>query len=226
MAQQLTFDLPSRPALGREDFLIAPSNAAAVALLAADWPGGRMVLVGPHGSGKSHLTHVWATETGASIVSARRIAEDNDRLFDIDALAIEDVHRAAGTRDDEEALFHALNARATRGAQTLMTSLISPAHVEFILPDLQSRLQGSAAAVLDPPDDTLLAAVMRKLFRDRQMSVAPDAVAFLIKRMERSFSTLQALVDELDREALSSGRAITRPLATQVLDKMAASGPQ
>jgi hypothetical protein len=51
MAQQLSFDLPAKTALGRDDFFIAPSNAKAVALLAPSfyWPRGKLVLTRPTG---------------------------------------------------------------------------------------------------------------------------------------------------------------------------------
>ena len=70
MAQQLSFDLPAKTALGRDDFCVAPSNVMAVALLdpGFSWPSGKLVLTGPAGSGKTHLAHVWASQSGARIV--------------------------------------------------------------------------------------------------------------------------------------------------------------
>ena len=49
MSEQLSFDLPAKPALGRDDFFVAPSNAMAVALIdpAFAWPSGKLVLSGP-----------------------------------------------------------------------------------------------------------------------------------------------------------------------------------
>ena len=47
-ARQLVLDLPVRPALGRADFLVAPSNALAVALVDRwpDWPMRRLAVTG------------------------------------------------------------------------------------------------------------------------------------------------------------------------------------
>ena len=54
---QLILDLPYRPAQGREDFLVAACNEAAVAWIERpeDWPNGLLVIHGPGGSGKTHL---------------------------------------------------------------------------------------------------------------------------------------------------------------------------
>ena len=72
MAIQLGFDLPVRTARGRDDFLVAPCNAIAVAMIEnwQNWPGSKMVLTGPEGAGKTHLTHVWADAAQAQIISA------------------------------------------------------------------------------------------------------------------------------------------------------------
>ena len=54
-------------AMGREDFLVSPSNADAVAWIDRwpDWPGPALVIVGPPGSGKTHLGQVWRQQAGA-----------------------------------------------------------------------------------------------------------------------------------------------------------------
>ena len=71
-SRQLVLNLPLRTALGREDFLVTPSNAAAVAMIDRypEWPAYAMVLKGAGGSGKSHLLEVWRRTANAKIVSA------------------------------------------------------------------------------------------------------------------------------------------------------------
>ena len=79
MSQQLTFDMPSQPALGRGDFFVSPANAAAVEAIQSwhDWPQGKLILVGPKGAGKTHLAHVWAAMCDAQIVTAGHIMESD-----------------------------------------------------------------------------------------------------------------------------------------------------
>ena len=64
MIRQLAFDLPAREAFRREDFFVSPANAVALAAGEAwrGWPSGKMLLVGPQGSGKTHLARLWAAE--------------------------------------------------------------------------------------------------------------------------------------------------------------------
>ncbi|MGB5559155.1 MAG: DnaA/Hda family protein [Paracoccaceae bacterium] len=222
MRRQLTFDLPARPALGRDDFFVSPSNSNAVTTVEnwPGWPQGKLALVGPKGSGKTHLAHVWAAEAGGRVIAAADLA-----VADIAALgaggarlAVEDVDRIAGNPAAEQALFHLHNLVLAEAGVLLLTGTAPPSQWPLSLPDLASRMQGTSVAQLAPPDDALLMAVLMKLFADRQLAVAPPVLEYLVTRMERSFDGAQGLVAALDHAALAERRAITRALAAQVLD--------
>lgn len=226
MSQQLTFDLPSEPALGLGDFFISPSNAAAVEAIQSwhDWPQGKMVLVGPEGSGKTHLAHVWSAICGARIVAAGKIGDQVAELAQGPALVVEDADLICGDTAAEQALFHLHNLALAEGASLLVTASKPPAQWDLSLPDLKSRMQGTAMVSLTAPDDVLLTAILAKLFADRQLSVGPDVLPYLLARMERSFAGLRRLVEALDQAALREKRGITKRLAGEVLDKLGAGG--
>ena len=219
MARQLTFDLPARTALGREDFFVSEANARAVAQLDAwqTWPLGKLALVGPQGSGKTHLAHVWAEDTGGRVVDA-------DELESLDVPSIETavaIDRAdALDKDGETALFHLHNHMAGLRLPLLLIGQTEPVRWDIVLPDLKSRVLAADVARIEAPDDALLAAVLVKLFSDRQILVAPRVIDWLLPRIERSFSFAQHLVEALDREALAEGRAVTQPVAARVLSRI------
>ncbi len=223
MPKQLRLDLPARPALGREDFFVSPANAAAVGMIEAwqAWPARKLLLSGPSGAGKTHLVHVWVGLADAQIIAATDLAEADIPTFAAGNVAVEDAHRIAGDRDAEEALFHLHNLTLAEGHSVLVTADRPPNLWGLELPDLASRMQGTALVALDAPDDDLLAAVLMKLFADRQLSPAPDTIPYLIPRMARSFDAARTVVTALDDAALESGRAINRTLARHVLDKLA-----
>lgn len=222
MSRQLAFDLPVREALGREDFLVSPANALAVEALERwrDWPQRRMLLVGPEGSGKSHLTHVWAAESGARVLAARDIASlDLTRIAAGSALALEDGDRLAGDRLAEEALFHLHNLLGAQGGALMITATHPVRNWGLTLPDLASRMQALAVTRLEPPDDALLSAVLVKQFSDRQINVTPALIAYLVQRMDRSLAAARSLVAALDAASLAEGRPVTRTLAAALLDR-------
>ncbi len=221
MTGQLAFDLPVRAALGRENFFVSPSNALALAALEVwrDWPGGRMLLIGPAGAGKTHLAHVWAAETRAQIVAAASLADtDLPALAEAGAVVVEDADRIGGQMADETALFHLHNLIGAQGGALLVAAAHPVRDWSLTLPDLHSRMQAFAVTRLDPPDDALLSAVLVKLFADRQITVAPALIPYLAQRMDRSFAAARDLVARLDALALAQGRPVTRALAAALLD--------
>ena len=222
--EQLVLDLPTRPALGREAFFVAPANRLALALVDSwpAWPGGRLAVTGPEGAGKTHLAHVWAARAGARLVAARNVATlDLATLPGDAAVAVEDVDRLAALRTRraaaEEALFHLCNHLAGGGGSLLLSGRRAPARWTIRLPDLASRLRAATVAKLEAPDDALLAALLVKHFADRQVAVAPGLIDWLVSRIERSSAAAEAVVAALDRAALAGRRPLTARLAAEVL---------
>ena len=220
MPQQLSFDLPSRMALGRDDFFVSPANANAVAMIEGwqDWPGRKLMLVGPQGSGKTHLTHVWANLSEATIISARDVVRGDIAQLATAHVAVEDCHEIAGNAEAENALFHLHNLALAEGCTALLTAATAPAEWPLTLPDLASRMQGTPSIHISPPDDALLGALLMKLFSDRQLSPTPATLPYLVARIDRSYQAAAAAVDALDAAALASGRSITPRLASEALD--------
>jgi chromosomal replication initiation ATPase DnaA len=230
--RQKAFALDHRPALGRSAFLISDANSCAVAALDnwRGWPGRRMALVGPPRSGKTHLAHVWMQETGAEAVSAAEL--DNTvtaRLAENGCAVIEDADSLARLGPDqravaETALFHLYNLAAAEGSFLLMTGREAPGRWQFQTPDLASRMAALPVARLAPPDDILLSSVMIKLFADRQIHVGPETVAYVARRIERSFAAAEAAVTALDQLALERMKPVTRKLAAELFDAGAQDG--
>lgn len=221
MPRQLVLELGHRTARGREDFLVAPSNEAAVALIDAwpAWPSPSVALTGPLGSGKTHLAEVWREMSAAARIDASGLeGADVPALVAARAVIVEDV--AALSDAAERQLFHLLNLVKEEGASLLLTARDAPGHLPIRLPDLASRLRALPHAELGGPDDALLAGVLVKLFDDRQLRVAEPLIAYLASRIERSIAVARDVVAALDRASLSGKRAITVPLATQTLDEL------
>lgn len=197
--------------------MISASNATAAALVDAwpDWPDKRLALVGPAGSGKSHLAAIWADEAGARVLAATELrASDAPALADA-PLVVEDADRGV----DEEALFHLWNACAAAKRGLLLTGRTPPSEWPAALPDLASRLASLTPARIGDPDDALLSVVLLKLFADRQLSVRPAIIGYLLPRMERSFAAAQAMVERLDAQSLRRGVPLNTALARELLDR-------
>lgn len=215
--RQLAFVLPHAESLSRDNFLEGPANATALGLIEAwpDWPNRIMLLVGPEGSGKSHLAAIWAEQSGARSTMAHALTSAAvPGALATGALVIEDLDPATF---DERALFHLINLAREQEAFVLMTARAAPAGLQIELRDLRSRLRAVPVVHLMPPDDRLLRALIVKFCADRQMNVDETVVSYLASRIERSFAEVRRAVDRLDAEALRLGRPITRALAAELL---------
>lgn len=217
MSRQLRLQLDRPPSHRREDFVVSAANAQALAAVESwpRWHGGALALVGPEGSGKTHLGRMWAETVGAA-----RLAADA-RLVDLAELAgrpalLEDAERAPS-----ELLFHLINLAAEPGGGLLMTSRTAPALWPCALPDLRSRLNALQVAELGPPDDELLEGVLQKFFRERNIRPTDDVLPYLVRRMERSVPVAFDLVQRLDEASGAEHRPVSRALARQVLESEA-----
>lgn len=218
--QQLSFDLPALTALGRDDFFISPANAVAVATIdaAQPWPNDKLVLSGPAGSGKTHLTHVWAAQTpGTQIIAACDLASADIPALAQGPVAVENVPQIAQNTPAQNALFHLHNLLLSEGQPLLLTGRAAPNHWGMSLPDLQSRMAGTHLVTLAAPDDALLSAVLAKLFNDRQITPKPDVIPYLVLHMDRSFQAAARIVQQLDSAALAEARTVSRPLAMRLI---------
>jgi len=217
--RQLAFTLPHAESLTRDNFLEGPVNAAALGLIESwpEWPARTMLLVGPEGSGKSHLAAIWAEQAGARSTTAQALtaASVPDALA-TGALVIEAIKPADFA---ERALFPLLHLAREEQAYVLITARVPPSAINVELRDLRSRLRALTVVSLAEPDDLLLRALIVKFCADRQLAVDESVVNYLATRIERSYAAARQAVDRLDREALRLGRPVTRALVAELLRK-------
>jgi chromosomal replication initiation ATPase DnaA len=211
--RQFALPLVLPASAAREDLIADASNAEALTFLdrKETWPGGRLALYGPAGVGKSHMgaafaaTHGWRRLDGPSLRGLPPPAPGGTVLDDADAVA------------EETALLHLLNLSAERGEGLLLIGREPPARWPVRLPDLASRLRSVTAIGIGQPGDALLAALLAKLFADRQLRVAPEVQAWLLARLPREAPALVEAVARLDRAALAARGPVTRALARAAL---------
>ena len=139
----------------------------------ATGPGASWCWSARTGAGKSHLAQVWAELAGRrGDRRARRSPALDPATLAGRNVALEDADTLAGDPAREEALFHLHNLVLAEGGHLLVTARDAPGALGA------RRCRTSTAGwqargwcAIEPPDDALLAAVMVKLFADRQIDV-------------------------------------------------------
>jgi chromosomal replication initiation ATPase DnaA len=215
--EQLKLELERETPFRADDFVVSDCNRAAAVTLAG-WPdaaaglgGGVLSLCGPAGSGKSHLAALWAERVGAMPLHGVEAA-----LADPMELEGRPVLLDRAPEADDETLFHLLNLAQARGGALLLVSRKAPALWPVALPDLQSRLNAIRTVVIDEPDEAVLAAMLEQAFERRSIRPHPDVIPYLVRRIERSAQSAEAVVARLD----ALHRPVTRRLAAQVVDEI------
>ncbi len=224
--RQLPFDFAHDPDYGADAYIEAPCNRAAFAWIARwpDWTGRGLAVHGPAGCGKTHLASIWQARAAAAALSPAELSPDRvpALLGGARAALIDAADAPALDADGERALMHLYNLLAERDGHLLVLARTAPARWPIALADLRSRLAALPAVRIDAPDDELLQRLLVKLFADRQLEAAPEAVSWLLPRMPRSFAAARKLAAELDRRALAGGRRITAALAREALVELPA----
>lgn len=215
MPAQLVLPLTSQPSLTRNDFLVGPANAQAVALIDQwpNWPVHVVALYGPAGSGKTHLVSIWQSLSGARVVSASMLDLEPMRKG---PLAVEDVDSDPPSEARDARLFQLIEG-ASPGSPVLLTGKEAPASWPSLLPDLASRFSAVLSLPLWKADEELLARLAQKLLADRQLSVPDSLVERVIQSVERSPEAVREFIARADAKALSEARPITLSLVRELL---------
>ena len=176
-------------------FHVTPGNQAAVTMLRARerWPSGAFLLLGPAGSGKTHLGAAWSTEFAGEFIDDANLS-------------------------DEEILFDAINrALAGQSFGLVLASALSPKAWGVTLPDLNSRLLAMPTLTLAEHDEESLEPILRALFAQVGRTVGQDVVTYVLRQTERSVDALRALVHELDVAAGSKKVDLTKAFVAKYL---------
>lgn len=220
--EQLPLSLSHSTKFYSDDLVVTKSNISAYELIEhwPDWPMPVAVLVGPNGSGKTHFSSVWANIAYALKLQPDRLGDAIAAATKGQAILIEDVD--AGPLD-EIALFHLINSIKQvhpfkSNTTLLLTSSSAPVNWNVKLDDLKSRLKAVTLATIEQPDDELLTSVAFKLFADRQITVDPSVIGFLVSRCERSLFALGKIIDSVDRLALQRKSKVTKALISDVIN--------
>lgn len=177
-----------------ERLLLCEANADAVALLRdwPRWPGPAAVLAGPRRSGRSTLGRLFASESNGQVI------DDADEA-------------------DEQALFHAWNEAQASGRPLLLIAREAPPAWAITLPDLRTRLATAAIARIGPPDEALAADLIALGLARLGTRFAPDAPAFVARRIERCYEAVDQVIVSLNAFAISRNCKISVAVASEML---------
>ena len=209
---QLIIDMPKRSALDREDFMVNECNQEAIQFIDNFYQRKMKsgVLIGPKGSGKSHLVNVFCKNfEKENWIISKKIEKDIYKVFqENNVVIIEDIDLITSL-DEEEYLFHSINLSKELNKILLLTSGLDLSKINIKTPDLRSRLDSIQSVKILEPNDDLMNILILKLFHDRQILIKPNIISYLMQRVERSYLGISEIVDLIDNVSLSKKKSIS-----------------
>ncbi len=227
-----------------EQFVIGNGNrlAHSAALAVAENPGtayNPLFICGPPGVGKTHLLHSiadYATRHGNGVrvhltgaesfanefIAALRGGDINafkSRHREADIVLVDDVQFLMAKAKTEEEFFHTFNALRETGAQIVLTSDRPPRDLDRLEERLRDRFDSGLVAEITPPDRATRIAVLRSRAQLDHIVIDDDSVLELIaERVDHNLRALEGALIRIVAYASLTGRAISEPLASEVLE--------
>ncbi|MDP2193261.1 MAG: DnaA/Hda family protein [Alphaproteobacteria bacterium] len=209
---------PKEPPYTQRPFIIGAFNQHAHEWLST-WPSPELnqlatFLFGPKGSGKKHISHLWAHRHNAQILYCHKI--DLSSVYAAPPFVLMQLDSPVPS-ELEEYLFHLFNHLKGKNGALLITAPLPLEDLHIQLPDLKSRIATAYQIELEQPDDETLAALYKTLFFQKGLHVNDEVVNFLVWRLQRNFITLHDTVTMLENASCAYGKPITIPFVKGVL---------
>jgi DnaA family protein len=207
---------------------VAGANAETVDALARCGGSGSFAalwLVGNEGDGKSHLLQGACHAAAGRGVAAAYLpqtlrgvgVEVLDGLGELGLVAIDDVAIWLGELRMEEALLALYQQLFGRGATLLLAATRAPAELDWVLPDLASRMRAAQVHRLQPLTDSERAHALKHWAAQRGLEFGDDVLEFVLRRLPRRMDVLRDAFQQLDSGALAQQRRLTVPLVKELL---------
>lgn len=217
MEKQLFFDIEEQPSFDLQDFIVSSSNQIAYDYIQKwpEWSGNLIFLVGESGVGKTHLANIWLKKANGIKLDEKNI--DSDYIKMNQNILIEDFDNI---KYDLTSLFHIINAIKEKNGYIIFTCREKPANLDIALPDLSSRLRSATPIFIDKPDDSLLEAIIIKLFSDKKIIIDSRVTSYIIQRVNRSVPEIIRLINNINYKSMEEKRGVTIPLVNKVFKEM------
>ena len=225
-----------------DTFVIGASNrfAHAAALAVAEAPGkayNPLFIYGSSGLGKTHLLHAIGHYTQLLKPSTRlryvnseeftndfinAIRDDRKLAFkrhyrDVDILLVDDIQFLQGKEQTLEEFFHTFNALHNAGKHVVITSDVSPRHLDGIEERMRTRFEWGLMTDVQAPDLETRIAILRKKAAVDSVAAPDDVLGYIASNITSNIRELEGALIRVTAFAALNKQTVDLSLAQVVL---------
>jgi len=186
----------------RKDFVVSDCNRYAFEWL-EKWPfkikDNFVCMVGEKGSGKTHLSSIWAEKLGADIINPscdifnkwyNIVSTENTQKY----FVLDD----ADLVNDDILLFYIYNTIKEKNAYLLMTAITPPGKWNLKFNDIKSRLSTLNIIRIQKPNEYAIVSIIEKMLLQRGILTKENVIEYIANRIERSYESINYWINKLD----------------------------
>ena len=206
----------------RKDFVVSDCNRYAFEWL-EKWPfkikDNFVCMVGEKGSGKTHLSRIWAERLGADIINA------NNDVFNkwYNIISSENVQKYFVLDDadlikDDILLFYIYNTIKEKNAYLLMTSVDFPNKWDLKFNDIKSRLSTLNIIRIQKPNELVIISIIEKMLLQRGIIAKENVIEYIANRIERSYESMNYWVNRLDSLLIDKKSGLSIKIVKEIIN--------
>jgi len=217
MTEQRIFNFNNTKNFFEENLIRDTSNSNVLNFLDKfpNWETKLINIVGEKKSGKSFILQLFRKKNQFNYISNKEDFEKKyDELFLLDKLILD------GFQISEDKFFSLINHFILHKKYLIISSREPLTMLEIKLLDLKSRLKEFLLIEIQNPSDDLIYSLILKYFSDNQIVIKKDLVEYIVKKVDRSYSSIEKFLFKLNNQSIIKKKKIDYKLINEVLNEM------
>lgn len=216
MTEQRIFNFNNTKNFFEENLIRDTSNRNVLNFLDKfpNWETKLINIVGEKKSGKSFILQLFRKKNQFNYISNKEDFEKKyDELFLVDKLILD------GFQINEDKFFSLINHFILHKKYLIISSREPLTMLEIKLLDLKSRLKEFLLIEIQNPSDDLIYSLILKYFSDNQIVIKKDLVEYIVKKIDRSYSSIEKFLIKLNDQSIIKKKKIDYKLINEVLNE-------
>ena len=224
--KQLTFPWNKVNKSSLEGFFISEENSHLLSLLKDSDFLDDLFIYGTKESGKTFLLQAMCNSYSSMSKSSLYIPlkkvmnygiEIFESLENIDLICIDGIEEVISRIEWEKAIFNLINKALISESRLILTSSKDLKSLNFLLPDLESRIRKIQSYELYPINDEDIFDALKYISKLTSINLGDKEARYLVTYSQRNISNLVHILESLDQLSMEMKRKITIPLIKEVI---------